>query len=284
MVCSVQAATHEIIFRVGGSASIVWFDENNPSLRGTLNVTNAPYANGASVNGAAVDLGRNRLIFDSSDVGYAISLAGLQLVPNAATPVTVTSLGTWDSAGDNAGYRKTDGQVYYHPNGSTELRTLNFGPTGLITGFTVVGNFSGPTAITQGDIDFDANGSIWMSGVNQNGDSRLWHYDPTTLNPLSTFSMSHVYSGLGFNAAGTTLYGYLRATGQYGIVDTTTGGFTSILDTDQAFFGVGGDLTTGLAMTVVPEPASLSLCVLGIACLSAGNLYRCAVSTRPLTR
>ncbi len=218
-----QAATHEVVFfcRADANANLVWFDINDPTVRGTLNVTNAPYVNNAPLNGAAIDLARNRLIYDidGEGTGYAISLAGLQLIPNAATPVIATNLGIWDSAGDNAGYRKTDGQVYYHPNGATgtELRRLSFGPAGEITGFTVVGNFSGPTAITQGDIAFDASGSIWLAGVNQNGDSRLWNYDPTTLNPISTLSMPHVYSGLAFNAAGNTLYGDLRATGQYGI-------------------------------------------------------------------
>jgi hypothetical protein len=261
-IASAQVA-HEVVFRVAGNASIDWFEIDNPAVRGTLNVTNAPYDSTASLNAAAVDVSRNRLIFDNdlgTVQGYGINLAGLQLIQNGATPVTVTSLGAWGVGGDNGGYRKADGQVYYHPNNSVQFDRLNFGPSGSITGFTTIGNFTGPTAISAGDIDFSGNGSIWVSGFNAMGLPRLWNFDFTTLNALSTLIVSANYNGITFNAAGDTLYGYTNATGQYGIISTTTGGFQTILDTDTTFFGVTGDLATGtLVIVQVPEPSTLGL-------------------------
>lgn len=264
-----RAAAQEVVFRVGTDAVLDWFVIDNPSIHGTLDVTNAPYASGTPLNAAAVDLGRDRLLFETATAtaqGYAISLAGLQLLPNKATPVTVTALGTWPDGGDNAGYRKADGQIYYHPNATDQLRQLDFGPTGLITGSTVVGNFNGngtPNSITGGDIDFSSNGSIWLSGIDENSVPKLWNFDFTTLNAITAISLNNNYNGMTFNAEGDTLYGYKAQTGNYGIINTTTGAFQSVLDTDTTLFGLGGDLATGTAnITIVPEPASLSLMAL----------------------
>jgi hypothetical protein len=172
----VQATTQEVVFRVGDNASIDWFAIDDPaSMHGTLNVTNAPYDNTTQLNSAAVDLSLNRLVYGTNTgtvQGYAINLTGLNLVQNGVTPVTLTALGLWPGGGvnDNAGYRKNDGKVYFHPKGSDQLRTLDFDPiTGLITGVTNVGKFNGsnaPNSITGGDIDFSADGSIWLSGDN----------------------------------------------------------------------------------------------------------------------
>ncbi len=266
----------EVVFRVGENATIDWFAIDNPTVRGTLNVTNAPYAKTVELNAAAV--GRNRLIFDTntnSADGYAISLAGLRLVAGGATPVTVSSLGAWPGGGANAGYRKADGQVYYHPNGSDLLRRLEFGSTGLITGSFDVGRFNGnnlPNSITGGDIDFGANGFIWMTGWNDSGNPRLWNFDFATLNQLSAVTLSELYRGTTFNAAGDTLYGYKADTGQYGIIDTATGGFRSVLLTNQTIFGVSGDLATGTALVVVPEPSALGL--VGMATLGSAIAAR----------
>jgi hypothetical protein len=269
----------EVVFRVGENADIDWFVVNNPAIRGTLNVTNASYSPTTDLNGAAVDQpfagGRDRLIFaaPTSTViappsnGFAINLTGLTLVQNGATPVTVTPLGAWDSGVDNAGYRKADGGVYYTPYNTDQLRKLNFGPTGLITGFTNVGNYNGgstPNAVTQGDIDFAADGSMWVAGNNADTNPAvptLWHFNFATLNSLSTLlTGGEVYNGMTFNAAGDTLYGYKQTTGQYGTIDQTTGGFQTVLDTDTTEFGVLGDLATGTAVIVqVPEPTSFGL-------------------------
>jgi hypothetical protein len=292
---------HEVVFRVGDNATVDWFDINNPSsVRGTLNVTNAPYATTVSLNGAAVDVGRNRLIFAAPSGtgtpppfnGYAINLTGLQLIQNGATPVTVASLGAWDTGVDNAGYRKADGNVYYAPFGTDQVRRLNFGSTGFITGFTNVGNYNGsstPNSVTQGDLDFAADGSMWVAGNNADTNPvvpTLWHFNFTTLNALSTLlTGSEVYNGITFNAAGDTLYGYKQTTGQYGIINTATGGFQSVLDTDTTVFGVFGDLATGTAIVVqVPEPSTfalVSLAVVTCAAIARRRGLRSAVPLRP---
>jgi hypothetical protein len=272
----VRAATQEVVFRAAENSTIDWFEINNPAIHGTLKVTNAPYDNTTPLNAAVVDVGRNRLVYDSATdnpQGYAISLAGLQLVPNSATPVTITSLGAWPDAGDNAGYRKADGQVYYHPSDSDQLRQLEFGPTGMITGFTAIGNFNGgdaPESVSGGDLDFSANGSLWLSGHNDNDVSKLWDFDFASLDAISTITLPHIYNGMTFNSAGDTLYGYDATSGQYGTVNTTTGAFSQVLDTDLAFFGSYGDLATGTTnIAIVPEPASLGLLGLGGIALSA---------------
>src|SRR5690348_446768 len=89
--------TADVAFKVGNNASIDWFEIANPSVRGTITVTNQPYPSTHSLNSAVVDIGRNRLIYMDDALGtsgpaYAFNLAGLLLVPNAATPVTVSSL------------------------------------------------------------------------------------------------------------------------------------------------------------------------------------------------
>lgn len=219
----------EVVFRVGDNATIDWFVINNPAIRGTLNVTNAPYPTTDTLNAAVVDVNRNRLNFDTpndSANGYAISLAGLQLIAGGSTPVTVSPVGTWSDPTFSAGYRATDGQVYYIPAASVELRRLDFGATGLITGYTSVGNLTGgPTSIAGGDLDFAANGSLWVSGNNASNQPRLWNFDVTTLNALSILTTPDLYNGITFNAAGDTLYGYDSITGQYGVINTSGGTF-----------------------------------------------------------
>jgi hypothetical protein len=271
----------EVVFRVGDNASIDWFVINNPTIHGTLNVANAPYPSTDGLNAAAVDVNRNRLVFNDPANGYAISLAGLQLIAGGGTPVTVSSLGTYPDLSYSAGYRKTDGQLYYIPDQTIQLKQLNFNPTtGTITGATVFGNFTGgPTAIHGGDLDFAANGSIWVTGDNQNGQPRLWNFDGTTLNALSVIVTPNFYNGITFNAAGDTLFGYQATTGQYGVIDTTTGVFQTVLDTDTTFFGVNGDLATGTAIVVsgIPEPSTLGLgtaAAIGGAVLACRRRYR----------
>jgi hypothetical protein len=211
-----------------------------------------------------VDVARNRLIYDSTPDGggYAISLTGLQLVQNGPTPVTLSPIGTFPGVPLNAGYRKIDGQVYYHPQASDELRRLDVGPTGQITGFTAIGNFNGtatPNSITGGDIDFAADGAVWVTGNNDTGNPRLWGFDFNSLNQLVNVATTDQYNGITFNAAGDTLYGYRDTTGQYGIIDRATGGFQSVVATDLSVFGVGGDLATGTLIVVqVPEPSALA--------------------------
>jgi hypothetical protein len=163
---------------------------------------------------------------------------------------------------DVSGYRKIDGQVYYHPQASDELRRLDVGPTGQITGFTAIGNFNGtatPNSITGGDIDFAADGAVWVTGNNDTGNPRLWGFDFNSLNQLVNVATTDQYNGITFNAAGDTLYGYRDTTGQYGIIDRATGGFQSVVATDLSVFGVGGDLATGtLIVMQVPEPSALA--------------------------
>lgn len=280
----------EVAFRVGRNASIGWFAIDDPSIYGTLTVNNPPYPGDANLNAAVVDVGRNRLVFNdngSAAQGYAIDLAGLVLNDHGTNSVTVTSLGAWPGNSTNAGYRRADGKVYYHTEVSDQLRRLDFDPNGLIAGFTAAGNFAGaglPNAVSNGDLDFAADGSVWVSGTNDNDNARLWHFDFPDLNALVTHNPADFYNGLSFNAAGDTLYGYSNGNGtgpvQYGRIDPLTGTLATVLSTDAALFGLAGDLTSGTTMLVVPEPSSLALA--GLAAV-AGAVIRRRRRTAPET-
>jgi len=267
--------TADVAFKVGDNASIDWFEIANPSVGGTITIASQPYSGSDNLNSAVVDASRNRLIYiDDSNLSspaYAISLTNLQLVPNKATPAQASSIGDWPGGNDNAGYSKANGQVYYHVYGSDQVRTLNFEPDGMINGFTIVGTLNGSSfttpSVTAGDIDFDSSGTLWISGVNSGGGNRLWSFNPTTLTVMRNVDPVHACSGIAFDAAGTTLYGFDGLTGKYGIVDETTGNFKTVLETSTTLFGGSGDLAEGMETIVVPEPSSLGIILTTIAAL-----------------
>ncbi len=202
--------THDVVFKVGTNSSINWFEIDNPSVGGTITVTNQPYANTDDLNTVVIDISRNRLMYvDDTGPGnpaYAINLTGLTLVPGAATSVTVSSLGDWAQGNDNAGYSKADGRVYYHVYNSIELRYLNFDASGNISGYTTVGNFNGASFMTQtiraGDLDFDSSGNIWVSGINSGSDPRLWSFNPTTLTVITNKNSDYELLGHGLRRHG----------------------------------------------------------------------------------
>jgi hypothetical protein len=271
------ADMHDVAFLVGENARINWFEIDNPSVGGTLTVTNQPYPNSHALNAAVVDAGRNRLLYiddtSGSTATYAINnLTGLTLLPNAATTVTVTSIGNWPGGNDNAGYNKTDGRVYYHVYNDIEARYLSFDASGNISGSTSLGDFTVLTTptIVSGDFDFDSSAFMWVAGLNSASSPRLWRIDPTTLAVVNTRNPPGNYSGIIFDATGTTLYGYMGDTGQYGIINQTTGNFQTVLATDQGLFGTSGDLAEAV-MTVVPEPSTIALAAVGLVMLAAGR-------------
>jgi hypothetical protein len=257
--------THDVAFKVGTNASINWFEIDNPSVGGVITVANQPYPSTHELNAAVVDISRNRLIYiddtnGNSGPAYAINLTGLTLTPNATTSVTVASLGNWPEGNDNAGYSKADGRIYYHVYDSIEVRYLNFDSSGNISGSTTVGNLNGSSfttpSITTGDLDFDSSGTLWISGVNSSSDPRLWSFNPTTLTVMANKIPTKVYSGITFDATGTTLYGYRGDTGQYGIVDEDTGNLKTVLTIDTNLFGDAGDLAEAIGTIAVPEPST----------------------------
>lgn len=258
---SADPITHDVVFKVGANSGIEWFEIDNPAVAGTIQVANAPYASNSELNGAVVDAARNRLIFvtQTSSAAYSIDLTGLQLLQNGATVVNVTPLGIAPGLTTDAGYNKGNGQVYYRPEDTDELRYLNFDSVGTITGYTSVGTMQGTTQapltpfMQGGDLDFDASGSLWLTGDNSTGGPRVWNFDPTTLQLISVVTAPYEYRGMIFDAAGQTMYGYTDSTSQYGIINPTTGQFQTVLDTDVNSFGDGGDLAEATA-TIVPEP------------------------------
>src|SRR4051812_1608785 len=70
-----HAANQEVVFRAGDNATLDWFVIDNPFIHGTLKVISPPpYTGKPSFNAAAVDIARNRLIFDTDIAaahGYA---------------------------------------------------------------------------------------------------------------------------------------------------------------------------------------------------------------------
>lgn len=269
---SPSTIVHDVAFKVGSNASIIWFEIDNPAVGGTLSVTNAPYASNAQLNGAVVDISRNRLIYDvdpaANPTAYAINLAGVQLLQNGVTTVSVSSLGAWAGGTETAGYRKADGNVYYQVSGTDELRYLNFNSSGGISGYTSVGTLNGPstftTSITGGDLDFDASGTLWMTGISDSNYANLWSFNSSTLQRSSLVITADDYNGMTFDATGTTMYAFDDVTDQYGIINTATGGFQTVLATDSTRFGDGGDLAQAMeSIVTVPEPAALSIAAIG---------------------
>jgi hypothetical protein len=265
---SADTITHEVAFKVGSNGGIDWFEIDNPSVNGTLQVNSPPYASNSQLNAAVVDVARNRLVFavQSTNAAYSIALAGLQLLQNGATAVSASSLGTAAGLTTAAGYNKTNGLIYYRPETSDEIRTLNFDSNGFITGYTSVGTMQGSgltTYMTGGDLDFDSSGSLWLTGSNSTGGARVWNFDPSTLQLISVVTAPHEYQGMTFDAAGQNMYAYDDASFQYGTINTATGGFQTILATNVNQFGDGGDLADATETIVtVPEPFILPPVVL----------------------
>lgn len=260
--------THDVAFKVGTNGSIIWFEIDDPSISGTLQVTNAPYPDTDALNAATVDISRDRLIYDDdtnlNDVqSYAINLAGLQLLQNGTTPVTTVSLGVWPGGGPSAAYSQAGGQVYYLAIGTENVRYLDFNSSGQITGYTSVGSLSGnglTTSIDRGDIDFDASGNLWVTGYNSSGTARLWEFNSSTLELSNVVSTGNTYNGMVFDSSGQTMYAYDDATAQYGVVNTSTGGYQTVLATDSTRFADLGDLAQTMAtILTVPEPTCLPI-------------------------
>ncbi len=65
------------------------------------------------------------------------------------------------------------------------------------------------------------------------------------------------YSGIIFDATGTTLYGYRD--GEYGSIDENTGEFQTVLVTGSSLFNTSGDLAEGIETVAVPEPTTFVL-------------------------
>jgi hypothetical protein len=269
---SADTITHEVAFKVGANGGIDWFEIDNPAVAGTLQVNNAPYPSNSELNAAAVDVARNRLIFvvQSNSAAYSVDLTGLQLLQNGATVVNVTSIGIGSGLTTAAGYNKADGRIYYRPENTDELRYLNFDSVGTITGYASVGTMHGSAQapltpyMQGGDLDFDASGSLWLTGDNSSGGPRLWNFDPTTLGLINVITAPFEYRGMTFDAAGQNMFGYTDSTSQYGIINTATGGFQTVLATDVHSFDDGGDLADWATATIVivPEPFILPPVVL----------------------
>jgi hypothetical protein len=276
---SADAITHEVAFKVGMNGGIAWFEIDNPAVTGTLQVNNTPYPSNSQLNAAAVDVARNRFIFtvQSTSAAYSVDLTGLQLLQNRSTVVNVTAIGVGPGLTTAAGYNKADGRIYYRPENTDEIRYLNFDSVGTITGYTSVGIMhSIPQApltpyMQGGDIDFDASGSLWLTGDNSSGGPRLWNFDPTTLALINVITAPFEYRGMTFDAAGRNMFGFIDSTSQYGIINTTTAGFQTVLTTDANFNDVGdlADWATATIVTV-PEPFILSpLVLVGVVALRA---------------
>ncbi len=288
---ALQAQTpSEVVFRVGSSSQVVWFDINTPSINGTLDIsTNGFFGASGGLNAAIWDPVRLRLVFTNLLAGsplpwYAIDMVGQPLV--AGSSVNVVSrlsfignpaIGAGNVSVPQGGYRPADGGYYILEATSDRTYRLNQNGAGNLTSSTLFGNLNGvsaPDGVTGGDLDFSATDKLWMSGADL-GSNQLWRFGtgaglPTEFNVAT----GPLYNGITFDSARTTLYGYRATTQEYGIINQSTGGLT-VLSTDSIFAGQG-DLTTGVtyeSFAHVPEPGACALVALAGAGLAGGGWH-----------
>lgn len=277
----------EVAFAIQGN-QLTWFGVQDPSIQGTLSDIGLP----ASFNGNALayDNDRNRLLFVNGGEGndrplWSVSLAGVTLVAGGATdagPASATGNLTFSTEWSLAGASYYDGSYYAPRQGDTVLRKVDFDGAGNVSGqvnITLPGNAN----LRLGDMDFDADGGLWVVGQNNANTNRLWYY-PNGANAAGTveaINSPQFYNGIFFNEAKTAMYGYSTEAGaapanSYGSIDYSDGdgigsGQMTVLYTGTPF-NQGGDLSSGFTMNVdiVPEPGSIAL--MGL--LGSGLLFR----------
>lgn len=274
---SIRAQTPtEVVFRVGGSSQIVWFDINTPSINGSLDIsTNGFFGASGGLNAAIWDPVRLRIVFTNLSSGtplpwYAIDMAGQALIPGSSVNVTSRlsfignpTIGTGNISVPQGGYRPSTGGYYILEASSDRTHLLNQNGVGTLVSSTLFGNLNGtsaPDGITGGDLDFSSTDKMWMTGT-ELGVSHLWRFGtgaglPAELDVVT----AALYNGITFDSTRTVLYGYRATTQEYGIINQSTGGL-SIISTDPLFAGPG-DLTSGVtyeSFASVPEPGTWAM-------------------------
>ncbi len=267
-----MAQQMEVAFSLQGS-SVTWFAVDDPGTQGSLSFTGLP--GNFDGNGLAYDPGGHRLLFvngpsSATHALWSLDLTGVTLASGSSVDVgAATSLGNLTFGGGPVelyGGAFYNGSYYTLINGGDTLRKVDFtGIGGDINDWMNI-NLPGNNTMFLGDLAFDSNGDLWISGNNDEGTptpsmSRLWHYS-TTDGVTFTNEGSINHPGLRFNGilfdTDDNLYGYRVGTSAYGTIEEGTGTFAEIYS--GAPFNAGGDLTNGFLMTVVvPEPSGALL-------------------------
>lgn len=270
------AATIQVAFSIQAN-QLTWFSVENPAVQGAISVTGLP--SNLAGNALAYDPGSQRLLFVDGNAAtnhtlYSVGLGGLTLESGLSVEAqAAASVGTiaFGAPRELLGGGFHNGSYYTLINGTDSLVKVDFAAGGTIAS-TLTIDLPGTNTMFLGDLAFDGNGTLWVSGFNQIAgginDDRLWHYsssDGTTfvsqgaINPAGTR-----YNGIFFDVTQTNLYGYRLASTSYGIINQIDGSSTVIYN--GVPFDSGGDLSDGFMFEVIPEPSIGALVVAG-ACL-----------------
>ena len=143
---------------------------------------------------------------------------------------------------------------------------LSTGPAGLLytinthTGVaTLIGGLAG---VHNGSLAFAPNGTLYVAGTDFDSsgnffNERILTVDPATANTLTEVAAANFYASLGFRASDGMLLGGDGDFGDIFTIDPTTGQELSHINTGLNFVG-------DLDFRPTPEPASLTLCGLGL--------------------
>lgn len=271
------AVLTDVAFSIQENGDLTWFDASNPAVQGSIDLSGLP--NGFIANALAFDVVGNRLLFTSggafqNQAIYSVDLSSMILEPGAAVAGTATSVGNFSFANPQMllGGSFYNGSYYVLRNDSDTLIRIDFDGSGQALPQTTI-DLPGNRQMNLGDIAFDGDGNLLISGYNGSGtganDDRFWRY--TTADNGQTFTQLGTpvnptgdrYNGIGYLTDGETLFGYNTQTENYGEIDPVTGDFTLIYS--GAPFDSPGDLSSAGPVLVVPEPSSSLLALGGVA-------------------
>lgn len=269
------AVLTEVAFSIQGSA-LTWFAVNDPANQGTIALSGLP--GGFDANSLALDTSRNRLLFVNGNplqnqTIYSVDLSSMVLNPGAAVAGTATSVGNFSfgSPQQLLGGSFYNGFYYALRNDSDTLIRIGFDAAGAAISQTAI-DLPGTRTMNLGDLAFDASGNLIISGFNAAGttagDDRFWRYS-TADGGLSFTELTAPispagdrFNGIGYDAAGTTLFGYRTSAQTYGVINPDTG--TSTVTFTGSPFNNPGDLSSAGLVLVVPEPSSALLLLGGL--------------------
>lgn len=266
----------EVAFSLQGG-QLTWFEVADPSVQGILSATGLPA--GFNGNALAYDPGANRLLFVSGPSAtqhalYSLSLENVVLKANEAVSAgVVSSVGSIGFGVPQAlfGGGFYNGSYYSLIDESDILVKVDFNGQGNISNTTQI-NLPGNENMQLGDLAFDSQGNLFIAGgINNNVNAttdRLWHYSTAdgvnfvyegSVNPPGVR-----YNGIFFGLEDDDLYGYRLAgsnPGEFGSIDRETGEISEFYIGDP--FHVGGDLSNGILLQVIPEPSGALLSLVG---------------------
>lgn len=270
------AVLTEVAFSIQGS-DLTWFEIGNPANQGSIVLSGLP--SGFAANALALDTTLNRLLFTNENLLqnqniFAVDLSSIVLDPETPVAAAAMAVGSFSfgSPQQLLGGSFYNGSYYVLRNDSDTLIRIDFDASGQALP-QVAFNLLGNRTMNLGDLAFDQDGNLLISGYNANGtsnaDDRLWRYATsdggltfTELTPPVSPTGDR-FNGIGYDASGVTLYGYRTGAGTYGEIDPDTGDST-VIHTGSPFDNPG-DLSSAGYFLVVPEPSGALLALAGSA-------------------